>query len=412
MIAETLDAIQGWLRARRPEMITFLRELIAIPSHDGEIGPVAAAVGRRLEALGFDEIRYDAMGNLVGRVGTGPRVLLYDSHLDTVAVSDPAAWAWDPYAGKVEDDVVFGLGAGDEKGSTPPMVYALAALKALGLTEGWTFYYFGNIEEWCEGLAARVLVEREGIRPDYVVVGESTNLDVYLGQRGRMEIHGVVRGRASHASAPERGVNAIARALPLLGAIEALGPRLGVDPVLGAATIAVTRVCAAAGSVNVIPDRCEFVVDRRLIRGETPESALAQLRALPEAEGAEFTVPSWTRPSYTGFSLPVPLVFPAWVTNPEHPLVAAGEAAVEYALGRRPCRGRWLFSTNGVYWAGVAGIPTIGLGPGDEATAHTVLDQVPVHQVWDAAEVYAVLPLLLRDAAPSRRGLATSMGDA
>lgn len=411
MNPQALAALRGWLRARRPEMVTFLRELIAIPSHDGAIGAVAAAVGRRLEALGFDEVRYDAMGNLVGRVGRGPRVLLYDSHLDTVAVSDPAAWPWDPYAGKVEDDVIYGLGAGDEKGSTPPMVYAMAALRALGLVDGWSLYYFGNIEEWCEGLAARVLVEREGIRPDYVVVGESTNLDISLGQRGRMEIHGVVRGRASHASAPERGVNAIVRALPLLGAIEALGARLGTDPVLGAATIAVTRVHAAAGSVNVIPDRCEFVVDRRLIRGETPESALAELRALPEADGAELTVPRWTRPSYTGFCLEVPLVFPSWLTSPEHPLVAAAAMAVERCLGRQPRLGRWLFSTNGVYWAGVAGIPTIGLGPGDEATAHTVLDQVPIRQVWDAAEVYAALPLLL-DAAPGPGGRAASGGRA
>jgi len=381
-------------------MIGFLREIVAVPSFDGDIRAVAAVVAGRMGALGFDEVRYDAMGNLLGRVGSGPRSLLFDSHLDTVAVSDPAAWQWDPFAGKVEDGIIYGLGAGDEKASTPAMLYAMAALQRFGLVDGWTLWYFGNIEEWCEGSACRALVESEGIVPDYVVVGESTNLDIYLGQRGRTEYRGVVTGRAGHGSAPERADSAIDKALPVLDAIRRLNDDLAHHDFLGKGSIVVTRVHAAAGSANVIPDRCEFWIDRRLTIGETAERGLAEVYALPAVQeaGAQFDIPRWEQPSYTGYVLSQPLVFPTWLMPQDHPFVQAAQTATELALGRPGKLWRWGFSTNGVYWNGERGIPTIGFGPGDERYAHTVLDQVPAAEVLAAAQFYACLPLALDDA--------------
>jgi putative selenium metabolism hydrolase len=394
---EAVRAIKARLQTRRGEMIDLLRELVRVPSFDGDIGRVASLLRRYLTDLGFADVHVDPMGNLAARMGSGPRTLLYDSHLDTVGVSDRAQWAWDPFEGRLADGVFYGLGAGDEKGSTPPMVFALATLRELGLARDWTLYYFGNVEEWCEGLSGRVFVEHEGVRPDFVVVGESTGLKVYRGQRGRVELAATVTGRAAHGSAPERGDNAIYRATPLIQAIAGLGARLPRDEFLGAGTIAVTRVSAAAGSANVIPDRCDLYVDRRLTLGETPEGALAELRALPEARGARIEIPRWARPSYTGYRVEVPLTFPTWVLPADHPLVGAAQRACEACFGRQAPTGRWAFSTNGVYWQGVAGIPTIGFGPGDEATAHTVLDSVPVQEVWDAADYYATLPLALDD---------------
>jgi putative selenium metabolism hydrolase len=145
---QTASRLCATIGDQADDIIAFLREIVAIPSYDGQIGAVADIVAARMRALGFDDVHYDAMGNLLGRIGSGPRVLLYDSHLDTVAISDPAAWQWDPFEGKYEDGIIYGLGAGDEKASTPAMLYALAALKRLNLTDGWTIWYFGNIEEW------------------------------------------------------------------------------------------------------------------------------------------------------------------------------------------------------------------------------------------------------------------------
>src|SRR5260370_20101774 len=167
-IREAQTAVQQELARHQNAMIQFLRDLVAIPSFDSQIGPVGDAVGARMADLGFDEVRRDSMGNILGRIGSGPRVLLYDSHIDTVSIADPTQWQWDPFQGKFENGIIYGLGAGDEKCSTPPMIYAMAALKKLGLAKDWTLYFYGNMEEWCDGISGNALVEHEGIRHDFV----------------------------------------------------------------------------------------------------------------------------------------------------------------------------------------------------------------------------------------------------
>ena len=181
-------------------MTTFLREICAIPSADGQIGAVGERCAQEMRALGFDEVRSDRMGNILGRIGGGPRALLFDSHIDTVGVGDLSAWEWDPFQGKVEDGILYARGACDEKGSTPGMVHGLAIARDLGLLDGFTAYYFGNMEEWCDGIAPHALVEVEGIRPQMVVIGEPTRLRVYRGHKGRVEMKAVAKGRSAHAA--------------------------------------------------------------------------------------------------------------------------------------------------------------------------------------------------------------------
>ncbi|MBC7324778.1 MAG: M20/M25/M40 family metallo-hydrolase, partial [Moorella sp. (in: Bacteria)] len=166
-------------------------------------------IGQEMKKLRFDDVFLDSMGNIVGRIGNGPRVLLYDSHIDTVDIADSDQWQWDPYQGKIENGIFYGLGAGDEKNSTPGMVYGLKIMKDLGLTRDFTLYYFGNIEEICDGVAPNSLVVTDKIKPDFVVIGEPTKMNIYRGHRGRVELKVTTKGRTCHASAPERGVNAV-----------------------------------------------------------------------------------------------------------------------------------------------------------------------------------------------------------
>ncbi|MDR7505851.1 MAG: YgeY family selenium metabolism-linked hydrolase [Armatimonadota bacterium] len=392
---DVLRRLDEFLGSRESEMIAFLREIVAIPSMDGQLAEVGRAVGDRMRCLGFEEVRFDAMGNILGRIGSGPRVLLYDSHLDTVGVSDRAAWSWDPFQGKVEDGVLYALGAGDEKGSTPPMLYALHALQRLGLLGGWTCYYFGNMEEWCDGIAAHALVEHERLRPEFVVIGEPTRLQVYRGHRGRVEVSVTFRGKTAHASAPERGDNAVYKAAAFVRHVAELNTTFTGDPFLGPGTIAVTQIQSRAPSLNAVPDVCALYIDRRVTIGETKEQVLAELRRLPGGNEAEIVIPRYEEPSYTGFVFPVEKVYPAWALPEDHVLVRAGREAARLAYGRPADLGRWAFSTNGTYWMGKAGIPAIGFGPGDERYAHTTLDQVPLAEVTAASRFYALLPLVL-----------------
>lgn len=396
-IRELRIALRRELAQRHDIMIQFLRDLIAIPSFDSQIGPIGDVVGARMADLGFDDVRRDTMGNILGRIGDGSRVLLYDSHLDTVGVADPSQWQWDPFNGKLENGIIYGLGAGDGKCSTPPMIYALATLKKLELAKDWTLYYFGNMEEWCNGISGNALVEHEGILPNFVVVGTSTNMEIYRGHRGHIEISVTFKGRGSHASAPKSSDNALYKALPFIRGVERLHQDLKSRPdaFLGPGSITVTNINTHRVSLNTVPDLCTLYLDRHMHPAETKEVVLNELRALPNAHLAEIVVPIYESPSYTGFVFPVEKIFPAWVLPEDHPYVQAGKATYEICYVRPAETGKWTLSTNATYWMGKAGIPSIGFGPGEECWAHTVLDQVPAAQVVQCADFYAMLPLFL-----------------
>lgn len=398
----TIDiaAVQSHVSRHRDDIISFLREICAIPSMDSQIGPVGERVQAEMTKLGFDEVRFDAMGNTVGRIGNGPRVLVYDSHIDTVGIGDPDEWRWDPFQGKIEDGIFYARGACDEKGSTPGMVYGLAIAQRLGLLEGWTAYYFGNMEEWCDGIAPHAFVEHEGIRPDFVVIGEPTKMLVYRGHKGRVEMKVVAKGKSAHAASNHLGDNAIYKVLPVIEGVSGLEPALGDHEFLGHGKITVTDIEVETPSLNAVPNECTVYIDRRVTFGEGVEEVIEQVRQLIPAEHRErgdVTVEMlfYDDPSYTGFVFPVEKYFPAWALEADHPLVQAGQAARALTGLPEAAAGKWNFSTNGIYWAGKAGIPSIGFGPGDEVTAHTVLDSVSLEEVVKATEFYAVLPGLI-----------------
>ncbi|MDX2137899.1 MAG: YgeY family selenium metabolism-linked hydrolase [Chloroflexota bacterium] len=391
-----LDAIKARVAAQSPAIINFLRELCAIPSYDSQIRAVCERAEAEMQKLGFDEIFFDRMGNIVGRIGDGPRKLLYDSHLDTVGVGDPTAWEWDPFEGKTEDGIFYARGACDEKNSTPGMIYGLALARDLGLLDGYTAYYFGNMEEWCDGIAPHALVEVEGIRPDFVVVGEPTKMQIYRGHKGRVEMQVVAKGKSAHAASNFLGDNAIYKLLPIIDAISKLEPELGDDPFLGHGRITVSDMRVKTPSINAVPDEALIYIDRRITFGESPDGELARIqRLIGERPDIQASILRYNDPSYTGFVFEVDKIYPAWALPEDNPFVQAGVRAGEMLWGGTMPTGKWDFSTNGTYWMGKAGIPSIGFGPGDEIHAHTTIDQVRLEDVVRSTEWYALLPGLI-----------------
>ncbi len=391
-----VTAVQARVIAAKPKIVQFLRELCAIPSMESQIGPVGERAAAEMRALKFDEVRFDKMGNILGRIGSGPRTIVFDSHIDTVGVGDPTAWGWDPFVGKVEDGVLYARGACDEKGSTPGMIYGMAIARDLGLLEGWTAYYFGNMEEWCDGIACNTFVEVDpGVRPDFVVIGEPTRMQVYRGHKGRLEMKVTARGRSAHAASNHLGDNAIYKLLPIIEAIKNMEPQLGDHEFLGHGKITVSDMHVKTPSINAVPDEATIFIDRRMTFGESKAAVIAQIEAcIPAAsrDSVKLAELFYDEASYTGFVFPVEKYFPAWAFPEDHPLVQAG-LAVRGLIGLAAApASKWNFSTNGIYWAGKAGIPSIGFGPGDEVTAHTVNDSVSLDDVVKATEFYAVLP--------------------
>jgi len=401
-LAEIAQTLKPLVAARRDEIIRFLREIVAIPSMNGRIGEVGERVASEMRRLGFDDVRFDRMGNILGRIGSGPRTLLYDSHLDTVGLGDKDAWKWDPFQGKIENGILFGRGACDEKGSTPGMVHGLALARDLGLAEGFTLWYFGNMEEWCDGIAPHALVDVEGIRPDFVVIGEPTDMRVYRGHRGRIELRCVTRGKAAHAAMPHLGENAIYKMTKFLASLETYNARIHEDPFLGKGTVVASIIESTSPSINAVADSCTVYLDRRLTFGESKDSAIRELQALPGAEAVEIHEMWYDAPSYTGYVFEVDKYYPAWAIPEEHPMVQAGVRATELLWSKPAAVGRWNFSTNGIYWSGKANIPCIGFAPSDEIWAHTLQDQVPIDDVVRSTEWYALFPALLRQELDSR----------
>lgn len=396
-----IQKLHNEVETRRETLIKFLREICAIPSMDSQIGPVGERIAAEMQQLNFDEVRFDKMGNILGRVGHGPTVIVYDSHIDTVGLGDPDSWEWDPFEGKIEDGVFYARGAGDEKCSTPGMVYGIALARDLGLfsPDEFTLYYFGNMEEWCDGITGNTFVEVDPkVRPDYVVIGESTNMQIYRGHKGRLELKITAKGKSAHAASNHLGDNAIYKMLPVIEAISQLEPELGDHDFLGHGKITVSDIKTSNVSINAVPDECTIFIDRRMTFGETQTSVIAQLEALiPAQYKADFTIEPlfYDEPSYTGFVFPVDKYFPAWAYDDNHPFVQAGQKTRQ-AIGLPDApTSRWEFSTNATYWAGKANIPSIGFGPGDEKVAHTTLDSVPLDEMVKATEFYALLPAVL-----------------
>jgi putative selenium metabolism hydrolase len=359
-----------------------------------------------MRKLGYDEVRFDKMGNTLGRIGNGPKVLVYDSHIDTVGVGDREEWKWDPFIGKVENNILYARGACDEKGSTPGMVYGLAIARDLGLLDGYTAYYFGNMEEWCDGISPNAFVDVDPkVRPDFVVIGEPTKMNVYRGHKGRIELQITASGRSAHASVHYIGDNAVYKMISIINLIRELDRRmrfgLGSHEVLGNASIAVTDVVARTNSLNAVPNQFTIFIDRRITLNEPHDDVINLIRGLiPDYLQEEIIVEEmfYNTPSYTGFSFPLNKYFPAWLQEESHPLVKAGLKSIQLLWGEERPLGTWDFSTNGTYWAGKAKIPTIGFGPGDEKTAHTILENVSLNDVVSATEFYACLPKCLMEA--------------
>jgi putative selenium metabolism hydrolase len=393
----TDDRFLSAARADDAATAQFLADVIERPSLSRRENAVVQRIGEEMTATGqFDDVMVDDFGSVIGRIGDGPVKIVYDSHIDVVDVGDPESWKSDPFKARVEGGILYGRGASDNKAAIATMVHGAALARRLDVdTSRFTLYVVGTVqEEDCDGLALEYLLTQVLPRPDVVVLGEATNLQVYRGHRGRAEFAIHTHGRASHASAPERGINAIYKMGPIISQVEELNERLAVDPFLGKGTVVVSKVEAQTPSLNAVPDGCTIYLDRRLTIGESVESARAELESLPAVQDGQAHVEllQYTGEAYTGMTLTTDKYFPTWVTPEDDPAVRAAVETAEKALGTTPPVSRWVFSTNGVSSAGKLGITTIGFGPANEIYAHSTDDQCPLDHLAPAVAWYAAFP--------------------
>jgi putative selenium metabolism hydrolase len=391
--AAIVDAAKKYERS----MVTFLRDLIAIKGTSGHERPVIERIRGEVERLGSaDKIWVDGLGNLLVQVGSGPRLIAMDAHIDTVDVGDPKEWKHDPFVGKETNGIVYGRGAGDQRGAVPAMVYATRIIKDLNLqSEEWSLLLtFTVMEEDCDGLCWQYIVREGKIRPECVVITDSTNCKILRGQRGRMEIGITAYGKSCHGSMPEKGDNAVYKIAKVVREIEKLNKRLKKDKFLGNGTVTVSYIDCQTPSRCAVPGAAYIQLDRRLTTRETKQSALREVKDAVKRAGVKVRVEllKYEAPAYTGLVYPTEKYFPTWVEDEAAPQVQAMSQAHRQLFGKPAPISRWTFSTNGVAIAGMFGIPCVGFGPAREDVAHTVKDSVPIEHLVRCAAMYAAFP--------------------
>ncbi|MCK5156222.1 MAG: YgeY family selenium metabolism-linked hydrolase [Spirochaetales bacterium] len=383
-----------------------LSKMIKAKSYSGKEEEVCRVISSLCGEAGFDEVYFDGLGSVIGRVGNGPKKIAFDAHIDTVEVGDPGQWNFDPFAGEIREGRVWGRGAADQKGGAASMITAGRILKELGYDGIFTVYFtFTVMEEDCDGMCWKYLIEEEKLVPDYVVSTEPTSLRLHRGHRGRMEIEVRLKGISSHGSAPERGVSAAYKAARAALAIEKLNDDLKPDSdnFLGKGTVVVSQIQVQGPSQCAVPDQAMLYLDRRLTWGEDADLAMSQVKKyVAEAVGdsedeISVVMPFYAKTGWKNKEYGQELYFPTWKFPESHKLVQGGVAGYKALFQKDPVIDKWTFSTNCVATSGRHNIPAIGFGPGDEHEAHAPNESNRIDDLEICAAFYAMLPYSLQN---------------
>ena len=396
----------------RADMAAFLRAMISHPSESCEEKEVVACIKAEMEKLNFDKVEVDGLGNVIGGMGEGEKIIAIDSHIDTVGIGNIDNWEQDPYKGYETDEIIYGRGGSDQEGGMASAVYGAKIMKDLDLIpEGYKIMIVGSVqEEDCDGMCWQYIYNKDKIVPEFVISTEPTDGGIYRGHRGRMEIRVDVKGVSCHGSAPERGDNAIYKMADIIadvralnnngcdestdikGLVKMLSPKYNPEhyedaQFLGRGTCTVSQIFYTSPSRCAVADSCAISIDRRMTAGETWDSCLDEIRALPSVQkygdDVKVSMYMYDRPSWTGEVYETECYFPTWINkeNAAHvqALVDAHKGLFgDKRMGRdstkelrnRPLIDKWTFSTNGVAIQGRYGIPCVGFGPGAESQAH------------------------------------------
>lgn len=377
--------------ALNPErLIAFTQDLVRLPSLSGQEEAVARRVAAEMHALAFDQVWTDANGSVVGIIaGSRPgKTVLLDAHTDTVGISPGVPWQHDPFGAQIDEDAIYGRGAADMKGALAAMVHAAAGLDRSRLA-GRVVVSASTMEEVLEGIALKAVMDVT--HPDFVIIGESTDLNLARGGRGRAEVHLTTIGRPSHSSAPHLGRNAVLDMQRVIQAVETI--QLPIDPFLGPAILALTDIISDPyPGHSVIPSMCKVTYDRRTLPGETHAGVLAAIQQRPELADIQLQVEigEGRYTTYSGTQLVLEKFFPAWLYAEDDPFVALALQAL-HGGGIPAQTSGYRFCTNAAYSAGVAGVPTVGFGPAREEDAHVIDEHLHIEDLLGAAKGYAAI---------------------
>lgn len=383
--------------------VELTQKLVRRQSYSGNEKGVSEELTKFFKENGFDDIHVDKYGNTIGHIKgskPGPKIV-FDGHMDTVPVTDESEWQYPHFEAEIHDGKIYGRGTSDMKGALASMAVAASNFKEkTGGDFAGEIFVAGIVHEECfEGVAAREVSAYA--KPDYVIIGEASNCNVKIGQRGRAEIKIEVLGKPAHSANPEKGINAVYKMCKVIEAIKALKPthhdRLG-DGILELVDIKSSPFPGA----SVVPEKCVATYDRRLLVNETKESVLAPINELLEKlmkEDSELKVRAYYTKAdekcFTNEIIEGERFFPGWIFDEDEDWVEKVVAKLK-DKGQTPEITQYNFCTNGSHYAGEAKIKTLGIGPSRENLAHTVNEYIEISELEKVVDSYeAVMEALL-----------------
>lgn len=385
-----LEKINKALGDSKEELIRFTQDLVRIKSYSGEEEEIIRFIEKKMKDLGYDEVIIDDMGNVLGRIGHGAKVIMFDSHVDTVEVKDEEQWDYPPFSGEIVDGKLYGRGSVDMKSSAAASIFAGAIAKRLGLDEGKTILVSCTVfEEDCDGENLRHLFRQLSIRPDYFITCEPSENKIVTGHKGKAQISIRTYGVSAHGSAPEKGKNAIYEMAEIIQRVEKTNEEL-MKKEGPRRTLVMSKISSVAVSLNAVPSECEAYLDRRIVVGETEDMIRKEMDSIIEGKDASWKIGTIHRKSWTGMDIKYEPFHLAWEIDLKHELSRACIKAYEESFGESPEFDYWDFSTNAVTTVSM-GIPTIGFGPGEYKLAHCRNENCEVSQITDACSFYAAL---------------------
>lgn len=383
--------------------VELTQKLVRRQSYSGNEKDVSEELTKFFKEDGFDDVHVDKYGNTIGHIKgskPGPKIV-FDGHMDTVPVTDESEWQYPPFEAEIHDGKIYGRGTSDMKGALASMAVAASNFKEkTGGDFAGEIFVAGIVHEECfEGVAAREVSAYA--KPDYVIIGEASNCNVKIGQRGRAEIKIEVLGKPAHSANPEKGINAVYKMCKVIEAIKTLKPthhdRLG-DGILELVDIKSSPFPGA----SVVPEKCVATYDRRLLVNETKKSVLASINELLEKlmkEDNELKVRAYYTEAdekcFTGEIIEGERFFPGWIFDEDEDWVEKVVAKLK-DKGQNPEITQYNFCTNGSHYAGEAKIKTLGIGPSRENLAHTVNEYIEISELEKVVDSYeAVMEALL-----------------
>jgi len=383
-----MSKINKFVNEMKSELIEFAQELVRTKSYSGEEEEIIKLIEKKMKVLGYDEVYIDSMGNVVGRIGNGERIIMFDSHVDTVEVNDPDEWNVPPFSGEIVDGKLYGRGSVDMKSSAAASIFAGIIAKKSGLIDGKTIYVSCTVlEEDCDGENLKHLFKECNIRPDYMIICEPSGNKLVTGHKGKAQIIIKTKGVSSHGSAPENGINAIYEMAEIIQRVEKTNEELMKNK-KQSGTLVMSRISSLSASLNAVPFECEVYLDRRLVLGETEETVKKEMDGIIEGKRATWEIGTLYRKSWTGMEIKYNPIHMPWEIDLNHKLTKACFEAYNENFGKDPELDYWDFSTNAVTTVDM-GVPTIGFGPGEYKLAHMVNENCEIGQIIDACSMYA-----------------------